>query len=134
MLSWKSWRQVLGNNKVSVTSLAFKNLKNQKNLKLFQTICILLWKENFMHCMHHLLFLFAFVCSKDWNIIFQFKIYLIKLYVGVYILPNKIFCYLPNLNYCIVWFCLFEIWFVIGCSNILNMAFLLFWLATKVFV
>ena len=24
-----------------VTSLAFKNLKNQKNLKLFQTICIL---------------------------------------------------------------------------------------------
>ena len=36
-----------------------------------------------MHCMHHHLVLFAFVCSKDWNITFQFKTYLIKLYVWV---------------------------------------------------
>ena len=39
-------KQVLPHNPLpGVTSLVFKNLKNQKNLKLFQTICILLWKE-----------------------------------------------------------------------------------------
>ena len=56
-------------------------------------------KRNFMHCMHHLLVLFAFDCSKGWNIIFQFKIYLTKLYIWDYIiLPNKIFCCLQSLS------------------------------------
>ena len=42
-LVWKL--KLAKNHHVPVTSLAFKFLKNQKNLKLFQTICILLWKE-----------------------------------------------------------------------------------------
>ena len=56
-------------------------------------------KINFMHCMHHHLVLFAFVCSQDWNIIFQFKnLFNKKIICLGYMLPNKIFCCLQSLS------------------------------------
>ena len=83
---------------------SFQKSEKSEKFKTFSNYLYFALKGNFMHCMHHQLVLFAFVCSKDWNIIFQFKIYLIKLYVGIYNITNIIFCCLPSLNYCIVWF------------------------------
>ena len=74
-------------------------------------------KENFMHYMHHALVLFAFVCicllKKDWNIIFQLKIYLIKMICLGYMLPNKIFCCLQ------VWFIALIDLFDYACLNLI---------------
>ena len=78
---------------------SFKNPEKSEKFITFSNYMYFTLKRNFMHCMHHHLVLFAFVCSEDWNIIFQFKIYLTKLYVWVYIIPNKIFWCLPSLSY-----------------------------------
>ena len=79
---------------IHVSSCNIPSFQKSEKSEKFQTFSNYMYfalKRNFMHCMHHHLVLFAFVCSKDWNIIFQFKTYLIKLYVGIYIIPNKTF-------------------------------------------
>ena len=71
------------------------------------------------------LVLFAFDCSKDWNIIFQFKIYLTKIICLGYMLPTKIFYCKVWVVHCLnclnllVWF-----WFMIVCSNYFNSGFI----------
>ena len=74
---------------------SFQKSEKSEKFKTFSNYMYFALKRNFMHCMHHLLVLFAFACLKDWNIIFQFKIYLTKLYVWV--IPNIIFWCLPSL-------------------------------------
>ena len=84
---------------------SFHKSESSEKFKTFSNYMYFVLKRNIMHCMHHHLVLFAFVCIclfKDWNIIFQFKVYLTKLYVWVYIIPNLIFYCLPKFELCIV--------------------------------
>ena len=113
---------------------SFQKSEKSEKFKTFSNYMYFTLKRNFMHCMHHHLASFAFDCSKDWNIIFQFKIYLIKLYVWVLyytqlnILMFAKFDFLHCVNCLNCLICLkllVGFWFVFVCSNYLLVASIL---------